>query len=115
MCEAMTALPQSPAAGLFCWLDRNPNLSLRPVMLAELREPSPRLSETAETEVRVRALLRKTPHLGGCTIVCRVHEGAVLLRGRVRTFYQKQIAQTVVAGVDGVEQIDNEIEVAPNS
>jgi osmotically-inducible protein OsmY len=39
----------------------------------------------------------------------------VLLRGRVRTFYQKQIAQTVVAGVDGVEQIDNEIEVAPNS
>ncbi len=35
----------------------------------------------------------------------------LILRGRLSRFYHKQLAQEAVAGMDGVEQIINEIEV----
>jgi osmotically-inducible protein OsmY len=34
-----------------------------------------------------------------------------LLRGRLATYYQKQVAQEAVRGLDGVVQIVNDIEV----
>lgn len=38
-------------------------------------------------------------------------EDAVFIRGKVPTFYLKQIAQNLVGQVDGVEKVVNEIEV----
>lgn len=39
-------------------------------------------------------------------------QGVLTLSGRLPNFYLKQVAQTIAAGVDGVANIDNQIEVA---
>lgn len=46
-------------------------------------------------------------------ILCDYHEGVLTLRGRVSSFYLKQMAQTVVAKLDGVDECVNRIEVRP--
>ena len=38
-------------------------------------------------------------------------EGVVTLRGRVSSFYQKQVAQAMALGVEGVMRLENEVEV----
>jgi osmotically-inducible protein OsmY len=38
-------------------------------------------------------------------------DGRVTLKGNVRSFFQKQMAQEAVRRVDGVERIDNLLEV----
>jgi hypothetical protein len=38
-------------------------------------------------------------------------EGTIILRGRSSSYYEKQVAQETVRGIDGVTQIVNEIEV----
>ncbi|MCU0962110.1 MAG: BON domain-containing protein [Pirellulaceae bacterium] len=46
------------------------------------------------------------------------HEGILTLRGRVSSFYLKQVAQTLVQHLEGVERIVNRVEVtgpAPTS
>jgi osmotically-inducible protein OsmY len=37
--------------------------------------------------------------------------GVVTLRGRVSSYYQKQVAQTVALGVEGVRRLENQMEV----
>jgi hypothetical protein len=44
-------------------------------------------------------------------VSCDYREGVLTLRGRVPTYYLKQIAQSVVVDLAGVERIDNRIEV----
>jgi osmotically-inducible protein OsmY len=43
---------------------------------------------------------------------CDYHEGVLTLRGQVSSFYLKQVAQTVVRKLPGVEECVNRIEVA---
>ena len=45
-------------------------------------------------------------------VACVFREGVLILRGRVPSFYLKQLAQSLVQPLDGVEQVDNRIEVA---
>ena len=40
-----------------------------------------------------------------------VHEGYVVLKGRVRTYYMKQMAQCAAMSVRGVGELRNEFEV----
>lgn len=42
---------------------------------------------------------------------CDFHEGVLTLRGRVPSYYLKQIAQTLVRTLDRVELIENRLEV----
>ncbi len=44
-------------------------------------------------------------------IRCQYHEGVVTLRGRAPTFYLKQLAQTIVLRIPGVEEVVNRIQV----
>ena len=44
-------------------------------------------------------------------ISCECDDGVLLLRGRLTSYYLKQHAQEAVAGVEGVTQVVNEIEV----
>jgi osmotically-inducible protein OsmY len=39
-------------------------------------------------------------------------QGVVVLQGEVQSFYEKQLAQEVVRRIDGVQRVENEIEVA---
>ncbi len=44
-------------------------------------------------------------------ITCHYCDGVLILRGRVPTFYLKQILQTVLKDLDGVQQINNQVDV----
>jgi osmotically-inducible protein OsmY len=44
-------------------------------------------------------------------LACEFENGALRLRGRLASFYFKQLAQETVTGIDGVLQIVNETEV----
>jgi osmotically-inducible protein OsmY len=51
------------------------------------------------------------PHLTSQRIWCEFDQGQLFLRGQVPSFYHKQLAQVAVAGMDGVGQVVNDIEV----
>lgn len=55
--------------------------------------------------------LRNSPYRPLRKILCECQWGVLLLRGRLPSFYHKQLAQQAVAGVKGVSRIVNEIEV----
>jgi osmotically-inducible protein OsmY len=44
-------------------------------------------------------------------IACEFHEGSLILRGRLSSFYEKQLAQEALRRLAGVDQIVNQIEV----
>ena len=60
---------------------------------------------------RVDIALVTNPYLTGRTLRFETDGGRVILRGRVGTWYQKQMAQELVRRVEGVELIDNCLEV----
>lgn len=64
-----------------------------------------------QIEVKARAILAADAHLHTSQLVCSFREGTLILRGRVRCYYHKQIAQTIVTDIDGVQRIENLIEV----
>lgn len=70
--------------------------------------------EAVSREVQSR-LSRNPYHISSRKISYRFADGILSLHGSVPTYYLKQVAQTIVAGVDGVSQIDNQIEVTSPS
>ena len=63
------------------------------------------ISETA------RARLRKNSHTSLQRLSCDFEQGVLTLRGRLPSFYCKQLAQVVVSGIDGVTRVVNEAQV----
>lgn len=66
---------------------------------------------TRDLSEQVENALSRAPQLCGCTIQCEQRNDTAVLRGRVPSYYLKQIAQTVAGDVDGVERVVNEIDV----
>ena len=62
------------------------------------------------TEAAKRRILRQ-PHLTMQRLWCEFDQGHLFLRGQVPSFYFKQLAQEAVVGMEGVQQVVNEIEV----
>ena len=60
---------------------------------------------------RIRDALTANPHLPKQPVSIETTDGRVVLKGSVRSFYQKQMAQEAIRRIDGVEQIDNLLEV----
>lgn len=56
--------------------------------------------------------LRSSPYLPVRSLACEFDRGVLRLRGRLSSFYQKQLAQEAVAGLLGVEEVINEVVVA---
>ena len=48
-------------------------------------------------------------------VSCEYDDGILVLRGRSRSYYEKQVAQETVKRIDGVAQVVNEIEVLSES
>ncbi len=44
-------------------------------------------------------------------VSCRIVDGKVVLSGKVRSFYLKQLAQEILRKVDGIGSIENRLEV----
>lgn len=80
-------------------------------------EEGERKSSTRKPSVLAAATsrLRKSNYHELHLISCVFHEGVLTLRGRVSTFYLKQIAQTLIASLEGVERVNNRLEVATRS
>ena len=55
--------------------------------------------------------LRDSPYKAMRRVSCEYKDGLLFLRGRLFSFHEKQVAQETVAGVSGVTQVVNEIEV----
>ena len=70
------------------------------------------MSDTATSLLhRIGSAIHGSPHLTGHTLRIEMRPGRVVLRGVVPSYYQKQVAQEVVRMVDGVERVDNQLEV----
>jgi osmotically-inducible protein OsmY len=67
----------------------------------------------AETSLdsRISVAIEKNPHLRRRKVHFEAHEGCVVLRGSVSSYYQKQMAQESLRRVQGVERIENQLEV----
>jgi len=73
------------------------------------RRQQERVDDIAEA-AQVR--LQHSPYRTIRSICCRFDDGVLTLVGRVPTFHHKQLAQTAIAGLRGVNQVDNQIEVS---
>ncbi len=72
----------------------------------------PAMTTTAITlEDRIDSAIGRAPHLLDQVVRIETHAGHVVLRGTVRSYYQKQMAQEAVWTVDGVAQVENQLEV----
>lgn len=60
----------------------------------------------------VLTALSRSPYLAGRNLRFETEEGRVTLRGVVRSYFQKQMAQEALRRVEGVDEIQNELEVA---
>ena len=67
--------------------------------------PSCRIAATA------RARFRASSHTALRGISCKAERGVLVLEGQLSTFFQKQLAQELVANIDDVVQVVNHIEV----
>lgn len=58
-------------------------------------------------------LLRRTPYPVLRNVSCELREGRLILRGRLPSYFLKQMAQATLAHVAGSHRIVNAIEVPP--
>ena len=72
-------------------------------------EQTPRAEAVLET--RVKAALLETPGLGAAAIIVRKEGQGVVLSGFVESEDKKDQAEEIAAGVEGVQQVDNQLEV----
>ena len=58
---------------------------------------------------RIHLVLTNAPHLLGKAICVEVIDREVLLTGSVRTYFQKQMAQESLRGIEGLGPIRNQL------
>lgn len=63
---------------------------------------------------RVNVAIHTSPYFSGRKVQSATREGRVVLQGKVNTYFQKQMAQEIARRVEGVEQIENCLEVVWN-
>jgi osmotically-inducible protein OsmY len=68
------------------------------------------IMQTTPEELAERCL-RSNSYLAMKKISCDYLNGVLVLRGHVETYFLKQVAQVAVAQVEGVDRVDNQIEV----
>ena len=67
--------------------------------------------ENRIVEARVTDLLRRSVYPEIRRVTCEFHEGMLFLRGRVSSYYLKQVAQAVVLKMGSFEELNNQLEV----
>ena len=68
---------------------------------------------TAESTLhtRISSTIEASPYLKSRNLRFETHEGRVVLRGVVNSYYQKQMAQETLRRVQGIDHIENHLEV----
>lgn len=65
-------------------------------------------------ETAVTSAIAQNPHLIRRQLRIETDNGHVVLKGSVRSYYQKQMAQELLRGVEGIATIENQLEVTWN-
>ncbi len=73
--------------------------------------PSLSLASDPDLNSLVDAALRQSPYFARRPLRCEAQQGRVVLRGTVGSYYHKQMAQEILRRVDGVDRIENQLEV----
>ncbi len=60
---------------------------------------------------RIHLTLSQDPYVGGRAVRCDVIDSDVCLTGSVRSYFQKQMAQECLRGIEGLGRIVNQLEV----
>jgi osmotically-inducible protein OsmY len=74
-------------------------------------QAKPKASMLSSVETIAEARLQASQYSLIRKILFLYDDGVLVLRGRLPTFFQKQLAQTAVADIEGVKQVVNQIEV----
>lgn len=72
---------------------------------------APGVRPRAGLALEVERRLRRSGYLALRDVSCDLHAGIVRLRGRLPTYYLKQVAQAIVSEIAGVHQVINHIEI----
>ena len=71
------------------------------------------MSCTNDVEALVQARLRESPYLELRRLRCDFQENTLRLKGRVSSYYLRQLALAAARGLEGVEAIESDLEVVP--
>jgi CheY-like chemotaxis protein len=85
--------------------------ALQGLLASSPRTEAARPAGPAEVAERAAGRLRRNFYLALKNVTCECQEGVLTLRGCLPSYYLKQMAQTAVAGVQGVQRVENRIEV----
>lgn len=94
--------------------DPRPNSGKYIVQAVNLTNPPSGTAHIPESQAVASIAQRKlyaSPYASLRRVTCHFHEGVLTLRGRVPTYHMKQVTQTIVALIEGVEQVVNRVEV----
>jgi osmotically-inducible protein OsmY len=81
--------------------------------LFQIEEQEPGVSKgKPAVQAEAQSQLRKSGYHELHVVSCDFHEGVLTLRGRVSSFYLKQVAQELIRQLDGAEEVNNRLEVA---
>jgi len=73
--------------------------------------PTSRTQSAPPLEDRIHTALASSPYLESNHLRIEAQQGAVRIHGQVGTFFEKQMAQETVRRLDGVERVENLLEV----
>ncbi len=62
-------------------------------------------------EEKIASALRHNPHVQLRNLRFEAGDGRVTLHGKVGSWYQKQMAQESLIRIDGVDRVENQLEV----
>jgi len=65
-----------------------------------------------ELKAQVGDAIARSPHISGRTLRFETADGHVTLRGTVSSYFEKQMAQEAIRRIEGVEGINNDLEVS---
>ena len=93
---------------------RSPVMSLtreRKRLVDSAKQPVSSPSEKDLVEANAKSRLRRSYYQQVQCVSCEFHEGVLTLRGRVSSYYLKQIVQTLVLRMDRVVEVNNRVKV----
>ncbi len=80
--------------------------------MSAMIQSRPLAAPTSRLLEQISMALQSSPYVPKQRVLVETQAGAVRLKGNVDSFFQKQMAQEVIRRLDGVEQIENLLEVS---
>ena len=70
------------------------------------------MSVTQPLAIQIQNAVVHNPHLNHRRMHIKTKQGRVVINGTVDSFFEKQMAQEALRNIEGIEQIENHLEVS---